>query len=198
MAISLIWPNMLFCYFRLHNIRCIPSFQLLSCRPVSQTHVLAYDLAGVGVEDPRWILFNSWVVCYYEDFCLGRVEGDIDLEGMQRCRQGWWGHQAERTGETVYYLDPYPCTLKTGPEKVVYIEKRRGARTDPWVTPVVQGCDLTVYVQNTCEKRGKPAECRSSDAQVGEDRMVWWFTMSKAAKRSRRIRTCSLILPTIM
>ncbi len=83
-----------------------------------------------------------------------------------------------------------------GPSDVVYVEKRRGPRTEPWGTPVTNWWALdTSPPQATLKDRpvrydsnqrsGIPV--MSSDERV--DRRIWWLTVSKAADRSSRMRT---------
>ncbi len=65
---------------------------------------------------------------------------------------------------------------------VVYIEKRRGPRTDPCGTPVTSWCDLdTSPPQDTLKDlhvRLKPMECSSGDAQWREVLMINSFECS--------------------
>ncbi len=86
-----------------------------------------------------------------------------------------------------------------GASDVVYVEKRRGPRTDPWGTPVTNLCALDTFPpQATLKDRpvrydsnqqsGIPV--MSSDERV--DRRIWWLTVSKAADRSSRMRTDDL------
>ncbi len=86
-----------------------------------------------------------------------------------------------------------------GASDVVYVEKRRGPRTDPWGTPVTKLCALDTFPpQATLKDRpvrydsnqqsGIPV--MSSDERV--DRRIWWLTVSKAADRSSRMRTDDL------
>ncbi len=88
-----------------------------------------------------------------------------------------------------------------GTSDVVYVEKRRGPRTDPWGTPVTNLCALDTFPpQATLKDRpvrydsnqrsGIPV--MSSDERV--DRRIWWLTVSKAADRSSRMRTDDLEL----
>ncbi len=81
-----------------------------------------------------------------------------------------------------------------GPSDVVYVEKRRGPRTDPWGTPVTNWCALNTSPPQATLKdrqvRFKPAKWNSSDERV--DRRIWWLTVSKAADRSSRMRTDNL------
>ncbi len=88
-----------------------------------------------------------------------------------------------------------------GASDVVYVEKRRGPRTDPWGTPVTNLCALdTSPPQATLKDRPvrKDSNQRSgipvisSDERV--DRRIWWLTVSKAAERSSRMRTDDLEL----
>ncbi len=80
------------------------------------------------------------------------------------------------------------------PSDVVYVEKRRGQRTDPWGTPVTSWCALdTSLPQATLkdlpvrwdsnQRSGIPV--MSSDERV--DRRIWWLKVSKAAYRPSRM-----------
>ncbi len=86
-----------------------------------------------------------------------------------------------------------------GTSDVVYVEKWRGPRTDPWRIPVTNLCALDTFPpQATLKDRpvrydsnqrsGIPV--MSSDERV--DRRIWWLTVSKAADRSSRMRTDDL------
>ncbi len=86
-----------------------------------------------------------------------------------------------------------------GPSDVVYVEKRRGPRTDLWGTPVTSWCavdtsppqatskDLPVRSDSN-QRSGVPM--MSSHERM--DRRIWWLTVSKAADRSSRMRTDDL------
>ncbi len=86
-----------------------------------------------------------------------------------------------------------------GPSYVVYVEKRRGPRTDPWGTPVTNWCALDTSPpqatlkdwpvrQDSNQRSGIPV--MPSDERV--DRRIGWLTVSKAADRSSRMRTDDL------
>ncbi len=85
------------------------------------------------------------------------------------------------------------------PSDVVYVEKRRGPRTEPWGSPVTSWCALdTSPPQATLKDRPVRYDSNqrsgipviSSDERV--DRRIWWLTVSKAADRSSRTRTGDL------
>ncbi len=86
-----------------------------------------------------------------------------------------------------------------GASDVVYVEKRRGPRTDPWGTLVTNWWSLDTsppqatlkdlpvrYYSN--QRSGIPV--MSSHERV--DRRIWWLTVSIAADRSSRMRTDDL------
>ncbi len=55
-----------------------------------------------------------------------------------------------------------------GPSDVVYVEKGRGPRTDPWGTPVTSWCALDTpghLERSTSEIGFKPAKWNPSDVQ---------------------------------
>ncbi len=86
-----------------------------------------------------------------------------------------------------------------GASDVVYVEKRRGPRTEPWGTPVTNWCALDTFPPQATLK-DRPVRYNSnqwsgitvmsSDERV--DRRIWWLTVSKAADKSSRMRTDDL------
>ncbi len=85
-----------------------------------------------------------------------------------------------------------------GPSDVVYVEKRRGPRTEPWGTPLINWCALDTspplprppWKTDQWENQRSGISVMSSDESV--DRRIWWLTVSKAADRSSRMRTDDL------
>ncbi len=87
-----------------------------------------------------------------------------------------------------------------GSSDVVYVEKRRGPRTEPWGTPVSSWCSVDTSPpqatlkdqplrQDSNQRSGIPV--MPSDERVV--RRIWWLTVSKAADRSSRMRTDDLV-----
>ena len=89
-----------------------------------------------------------------------------------------------------------PWAEMTGPRDLVYIEKRRGPRTEPWGTSVTRGRGVdTLPAQVTWVEWPERYDLIPSRAMpqipvaAREDRRMEWLTVLKAAERSRRIRT---------
>ncbi len=86
-----------------------------------------------------------------------------------------------------------------GPSDVMFVEKKRGTRNDPWGTPVTSWCsadtsppqatlkDLPLRYDSN-QRSGIPV-MPSNERVV---RRIWWLTLSKAADRSSRMRTGNL------
>ncbi len=77
-----------------------------------------------------------------------------------------------------------------GPSDVVYVEKRRGPRTNPWGTPVTSWCALDTSPPQATLKdlpvRFKPAKWNPSDAQRWEGGQE--DLMIDSVKSSRKIQ----------
>ncbi len=82
-----------------------------------------------------------------------------------------------------------------GPSDVVYVEKRRGPRTDPWGTPVTSLCSVDASPPQATLKDlplRYDSNQRSGIPVMRVDMRIRWLTVSKAADRSSRMRTDDL------
>ncbi len=85
-----------------------------------------------------------------------------------------------------------------GPSDVVYVEKRRGPRTDPgepqwpidvlWIPPLPRPPWKTDQWDRIQTSKVESQWC----PVMRVDRRIWWLTVSKAADRSSRMRTDDL------